>query len=134
MPIRLLFRNSEGFSAAFFACKFEFPSEKPSQHETRQSNRIGPQDARSCNIGPVFDEYFLQNGSAYPRRTSAGPGAGATGTTGGGGGSTGGASFAHTDTPTSRVGSFKQQSNGHGRVGTIRDSLNLESIENPLLG
>ena len=47
-PIRLLFRNSEGFSAAFsaafLACNFECPAEKPSQHETQQSNRIGPLD------------------------------------------------------------------------------------------
>ena len=41
-PILLLFRNSEGFSAAFSACNFEPPAENPSQHETRQSNRIGP--------------------------------------------------------------------------------------------
>ena len=43
-PIRLLFRNSEGFSAAFsaafLACNFDNPSENPSQHETRQSNRV----------------------------------------------------------------------------------------------
>ena len=52
----------------------------------------------------------MQNGSAYPRRES-GPGAArATGGGGGMGGSNyGGSGGNASETPTSRVGSFKQQ-------------------------
>ena len=63
-PIRLLFRNSEGFSAAFsaafLACNLECPAENPSQHETQQSNRIGPPafwfDGKAARIRPRFTE------------------------------------------------------------------------------
>ena len=41
-PIRLLFRNSEGFSEAFLACNYKHLCENPSQQKTQQSNRIVP--------------------------------------------------------------------------------------------
>ena len=60
-PIRLLFRNSEGFSAAFsaafLACNLECPAENPSQHETRQSNRIGPR-VHGCKGHPGYKVNF----------------------------------------------------------------------------